>query len=77
MLIFESCLFSNIRFFHNVQKELGYRNPNALHTSISSASVTFSEHWNKSLNIDLLNHDLDTTENFEEALKNDIIIYDE
>ena len=36
-----------------------------------------SKLWNEPLNIDLLNHDLDPTEDFEEALKNDIIIYDE
>ena len=36
-----------------------------------------SKLWNEPLNVDLSNHDLNPIEDFEEALKNEFIIYDE
>ena len=71
-MIFEHAYFQISDFFTIYKKSLG--------TVIQTLCIAFdavSKLWNEPLNIDLSNHDLDPTEDFEEALKNDIIIYDE
>ena len=61
MLIFKYWIFSCLK-----QGRIGH-----------DAFDAVSKLWNEPLNIILSNHDLDPTEDFEEALKNEIIIYDE
>ena len=45
--------------------------------NINDTNSTFDNVHHLPLNINLSNHDLNSIEDFEEALKNEIIIYDE
>ena len=71
MLIFKYWIFSRwTKIWKFFSKSLGTNSQQSFFGHTTNKK-------NETLNINLSNHDLDPTEDFEEALKNEIIIYDE